>query len=100
MVDPSDPISRTLSAGEIGVLSWPSPSDGVVVRHLPVAEAPNTGWTQDELRRLSALAKRKFPAAHVARVLHRSLNSTKKRRPDWACTWVPMTAGLKGKHAS
>ena len=67
---------------------------------MPVAETPNTGWTQDEPRRLSALAKRKFPAAHVVRVLHRSLNSTKKRRPDRACTWVPMTAGLEGKHAS
>ena len=43
-----------------------NPSDGVVVRHLPVAEAPNsvagprTNW-------------------HVARALHRRLNSTKKK---------------------
>jgi hypothetical protein len=41
--------------------------------------AKQRGWTQDELRRLSALAERKFPAAHVARALHRSLNSTKKK---------------------
>jgi hypothetical protein len=36
-------------------------------------------WTEDELRRLSVLAKRKLPAAHVARALHRSLNSTKQK---------------------
>jgi hypothetical protein len=42
-------------------------------------DAKQRGWTTDELRRLSALAKRKFPAAHVARALHRSLNSTKKK---------------------
>jgi len=36
-------------------------------------------WTQDELRRLSSLAKRKFPVAQVARALRRSLYSTKKK---------------------
>jgi hypothetical protein len=59
MVDPSDPISRALSEGEIGALSWPSPSDGVVVRRLPVAGAQlDPGRTAASL----ALAKRKFPA--------------------------------------
>ena len=41
--------------------------------------AKQRAWTQDELQRLVTFARRKFPAAHVARALHRSLNSTKKK---------------------
>src|SRR6476659_4953203 len=36
-------------------------------------------WTQKEIRRLTALAKQKMSAAIVARALHRSLDSTKKK---------------------
>jgi histone H1/5 len=36
-------------------------------------------WTKDEVRQLRALAKRKLPAATIARRLKRSLDSTKKK---------------------
>src|SRR6476660_5485615 len=36
-------------------------------------------WTQKEIRRLTALAQQKMSAAIVARALHRSLDSTKKK---------------------
>jgi hypothetical protein len=36
-------------------------------------------WTEDEVRRLKALAKKKMSAARVARALNRTLDSTKKK---------------------
>jgi len=36
-------------------------------------------WTGSEIKRLKALAKKKLPAARVARALGRSLDSTKKK---------------------